>query len=209
VLRWFTPAVEMALCGHATSASAHARRPGGLMVIAPASDLDEVRNLFREYAEWTAVDLSFQGFEQELATLESFYVAIFVARVVPSEVEGSPAEARVSSPIRGSLDFVRDDTRDDTPHDLAGCIALRHLDDQLCEMKRLYVRPAFRGRNLGRKLAEHVIDEARTRGYKAMRLDTLPNMQQAMALYESLGFRDIEPYRYNPVARSRFLELTL
>ena len=146
------------------------------MVIEPASDLDEVRAIFREYAEWTGVDLSFQGFDEELATLESFYVVIFVARA------------------------------DDA---VAGCIALRHLDDHLCEMKRLYVRPAFRGRNLGRQLAERVIDEARARGYQAMRLDTLPNMQQAMALYESLGFRDIAPYRFNPVAGTRFMELLL
>ena len=146
------------------------------MRIEPASDLDDVRAIFREYAESTGVDLEFQNFDRELATLAEFYVAIFVAREADQ---------------------------------IAGCVALRDLGDAICEMKRLYVRPAFRGRNLGRELALHVIDAARTRGFKAMRLDTLPTMRGAMALYESLGFRDIEPYRFNPVAGSRFLELRL
>jgi putative acetyltransferase len=148
------------------------------MVIEPASDLDEVRAIMREYAASTGLDLEFQGFEAELASLDTFYAAIFVANCHRERMTG-------------------------------GCVALRDLGGGLCEMKRLYVRPAWRGRNLGRALAERVIDEARKRGYRAMRLDTLPTMQQAMALYESLGFRDIEPYRFNPIAGSRFMELTL
>lgn len=146
------------------------------MEIAPAADLGEVRAIFLEYAHSTGIDLAFQNFDHELATVGGFYAAIFLAREAGQ---------------------------------VAGCVALRHIDDATCEMKRLYVRPRFRRRNLGRQLAERVIEEARARGYRAMRLDTLPTMNEAIALYESLGFRDIAPYRFNPVEHSRFLELTL
>ena len=170
-----------------------------MISIEPASDMDEVRAIFREYATAAGVDLAFQKFDEEMATLDTFYVAIFVARGHPERSEGPPA-------VRHGRSFAVFAAQDDT---VAGCVALRDLGDGLCEMKRLYVRPAFRGQNLGRTLAEHVIAEGRVRGFKAMRLDTLPSMQSAMALYESLGFRDIDAYRFNPIAGSRYMELTL
>ena len=142
--------------------------------------LDQVRLLFREYADGTGACECFEGLADEIARLPGTY-----------------------GPPTGQLLFAQVDGRSD------GCVALRKLDDGLCEMKRLYVRPAFRGRGLGRHLAEGIIREARRIGYRAMRLDTLSSMVAARALYQALGFRAIPRYNDNPGAGVIHLELRL
>lgn len=141
------------------------------------ADLEAIRGLLREYVAWLGVDLSFQGFEEELAELPGEY-APPAGRLLVAESDGEPA----------------------------GCVALRRIDAEICEMKRLYVAERFRGSGLGRRLAEAIVEEARGMGYRRMRLDTLPQMGSAHRLYESMGFREIEPYRFNPIAGTRFLE---
>jgi ribosomal protein S18 acetylase RimI-like enzyme len=147
---------------------------------ATAEEIERVRDLFREYERSLETDLCFQGFEQELSALPGAYV-----------------------PPRGRLLLARDGDA------LAGCGALRPLSQEICEMKRLYVRDAFRGRGVGRLLAETLLAEARSIGYGAMRLDTLPSMTAAIPLYRSLGFSEIAPYTVNPVAGALFMEKTL
>jgi ribosomal protein S18 acetylase RimI-like enzyme len=148
-------------------------------VTTPA-DVAKARALFLEYAAESKLDLCFQGFEEELAALPGKY-----------------------APPGGCLLLAREE-------DLtAGCGALRELTAGVCEMKRLFVRPAFRKQGVGRLLAERLIEEARRIGYGTMRLDTLASMRAARALYESLGFRRIPAYYANPLAEVVYLELGL
>ena len=141
-----------------------------------AIDVAIVRELFLEYAQSLGIDLAFQDFEREVASLPGDYDPILVAHW-NSEV--------------------------------AGCVALHGWDRDVCEMKRLYVRPAFRGHAIGRALAERIIVEAREKRFARMRLDTLPIMREAQELYRSLGFLEIPPYRFNPIDGSKFMELDL
>lgn len=138
------------------------------------------RDLFIEYANSLDIDLCFQNFDKELAGLPGDY-----------------------SPPSGRLLLVEYEKK------IAGCIALRKIDNRTCEMKRLYVKPEFRGLKIGKTLAEKIFEEARIIGYKKMRLDTLPQMLEAINMYKSLGFKEIEPYRYNPEQGAMFMEKEL
>src|ERR1051326_4663418 len=143
--------------------------------------ISTARELFLEYAQSLGFSLCFQNFDQELAELPGHY-APPDGRLLLAEYEGQTA----------------------------GCVALRKLEPGICKMKRLYLRPAFRGKGLGRILAQAVIAEARAIGYKYMRLDTVePVMKDAVGMYRKLGFREIEAYRANPNPGTLYMELVL
>jgi putative acetyltransferase len=159
--------------------------------------------LFREYAAALGVDLSFQNFDQELASLPGDYAAPD-GRLFLALIDEAPSAELGSSSSTSFTSFTSS-----TSPSVAGCIALRKIDAETCEMKRLYVRPEFRGHGAGRALAHAVIAAACEIGYRRMRLDTLPQMTEAQGLYRDLGFREIPPYRHNPIVGSRYFELGL
>ncbi len=144
------------------------------------SQIEQVRRLFREYNDFLGVDLSFQGFEQELEDLPGAYAPPDGALLVAEGAKGA-----------------------------AGCVGLRKLEEGICEMKRLYVRPGYRGRGLGRELAVCIIERAHEMGYRRMRLDTLNRLTAANGLYEALGFTIISPYYPNPLPGATYWELDL
>ncbi|WP_227840283.1 GNAT family N-acetyltransferase [Clostridioides sp. ZZV15-6388] len=148
-----------------------------------ANDLENLENvkiLFNEYSNSLNIDLCFQDFNNELKTL-------------PGKYE-KPSGSLI-------LAFVDEN--------LAGCVALKKLEDKVCELKRLYVRDKFRGLKIGKILLEEIVEEAKKIGYTYMRLDTLPSMKSAQGLYEKIGFYDIDPYTYNPIEGARYMELKL
>ena len=149
--------------------------------VTSAEDIKAAKTLFREYETWLGMSLCFQGFEDEIAKLPGKY-----------------------APPDGGLFLAYVD------EELAGCVALRKLEEDVCEMKRLFLRENARGHRLGNQLIEKLIDEARQIGYKKMRLDTYPpKMGKAVKLYESHGFHPIEKYYDNPHEGVLFMELDL
>lgn len=143
-------------------------------------EIELVRSLFREYADSLGIDLCFQDFEQELAGLPGDY-----------------------APPAGRLYLAYQDQQP------AACVGLRKIGEGICEMKRLYVRPLYRGQGIGRQLVLTLVKDARALGYSRMRLDMLPSMKRALELYKTIGFKPIDPYRSNPVPGAMFLELNL
>lgn len=143
-------------------------------------EYEQARELFLEYVDSLGFDLSFQNISIELQNIPGEY-----------------------APPDGCILLALDNEQP------AGCVALRKIDEQVCEMKRLYVKPEWKGRGVGKKLALSIIDEAKIRGYSFIRLDTLPTMEQAIQLYRSLEFYPIEPYRFNPIEGTLYMEKQL
>jgi len=151
-----------------------------LKIIAAYDHLDEVRELFHEYQKSLGIDLCFQNYDEELMTLPAKY----------AQPDG-----------RLFLIKVEDD--------IAGCIALRRFDETRCEMKRLYIRPRFRGLHCGQALVEKIIQEAKLIGYEEMVLDTLSSLKSAVRLYKNFGFEEVNPYYENPLDDVLYFKLKL
>jgi ribosomal protein S18 acetylase RimI-like enzyme len=161
--------------------SAHGTKSLTIMQAESEAQISQVRELFLEYAQSLGFSLCFQSFDQELANLPGDY---------------APPEGRLL--LAG---FERQ---------VAGCVALHKLEPGICEMKRLYLRPQFRGKGLGRVLTQAILDEARAIGYQRLRLDTVePVMKDAVGMYRKLGFKEITPYRVNPMEGTLYMELNL
>jgi len=154
--------------------------PLRVRVARDARSVRRVAELFREYAAGLGFPLDFQDFEEELQRLPGPYAP--------------PGGTLLLAEFKGEL---------------AGCVGLRPLDSHTCEMKRLYVRPGCRGFGVGRRLVERVVEEGRSKGYRRMRLDTVPRMIEAIALYRRFGFSEIPAYRFNPIPGALFFELRL
>ena len=148
--------------------------------VSSRTQLEVIERLFRDYAGSLGFDLEFQNFDRELSTLPGEY-----------------------APPGGDLLLAEADGS------AVGCVALRRISNDACEMKRLYVKPGFRGRGAGRMLVTSIIDSARRLGYHRMLLDTIETMNEAIGLYYSFGFRETAPYRHNPIPGARFFELRL
>jgi len=151
-----------------------------VIIASMPAQLEECRILFQEYADWLGIDLSYQGWAQELAALPGNY-----------------------APPLGKLLLAMANEQ------TAGCVAMRPMNETVCEMKRLFVRPAFRGMGIGQQLAQGILDDARQQGYTSMRLDTLPHLQAAIRLYEQLGFVRCSAYYDSPIENTIFMEMIL
>lgn len=151
-----------------------------LIEVTTSRDIQVIRELFDEYAVSIGIDLTFQNFEQELIHIADIYM-----------------------PPEGALLLAK---QDGVP---AGCVGLRKMEDRRCEMKRLYVRPKFRGKGLGKALCSRIVLKGRQLGYREMLLDTLSTMVDAQALYRAQGFKEIEPYYNNPLPEAQYMLLTL
>lgn len=172
---------EICLVSFLFCSGSHMNRVLRIFNASSSGDIEEARKLFREYEAGLGISLCFQNFEQELANLPGDY----------KQPDGRLFLCEVNERI-------------------AGCIALRKLEPGICEMKRLYVRQDFRGQGLGKALVTAVIYEAARLGYERMRLDTLPGrMDDAIVLYRSFGFKEIDPYYQNPAPETLYMELAL